>query len=177
MLGRPFLPTYLGRDEPALPRPDELRLVFVGDGTEWIWRRVADIDNADSVHILDFCHAVDHLAELCKLLYGQSIEQFATQLLKWGLRLRNGGRAVIAALRELRDAQRAHGDAIQGELNYFQANRERMHYQQYREDHLPIGSGTVESACKHVVTARMKGSGMTWTLEGRSTCCSCAHRS
>ena len=31
-------------------------------------------------------------------------------------------------------------------------------------EHLPIGSGTVESACK-VVAARMKGSGMTWTLE------------
>ena len=40
-----------------------------------------------------------------------------------------------------------------------------MNYRQYREDHVPIGSGTVESACKNVVAARMKGSGMTWTLE------------
>ena len=41
-----------------------------------------------------------------------------------------------------------------------------MNYRQYREQHLPIGSGTVESACKNVVAARMKQSGMTWTLEG-----------
>ena len=49
----------------------KLRLVFIGDGAEWIWRRVADVGDADSVHILDFCHGVDHLAEVCKLLYGQ----------------------------------------------------------------------------------------------------------
>lgn len=41
-----------------------------------------------------------------------------------------------------------------------------MHYRQYREQHLPIGSGTVESACKNVVAARMKQGGMTWTLAG-----------
>ena len=144
----------------------KLRLVFIGDGAEWIWRRVADIENADSVHILDFCHAVDHLADLCKLLYGQGTEQFDTQLQQWRARLRQGGAAVINELRQLRDAHRAHGDAIQGELNYFEANRDRMNYRRYRKDHLPIGSGTVESACKHVVAARMKGSGMTWTLEG-----------
>ena len=144
----------------------QLRLVFIGDGAEWIWRRVADIGNADSVHILDFCHAVDHLAEVCKVLYGQGTEQFDKQLQQWRDRLREGGAAVIDELRQLRDADRAHGDDIQGEINYFEANRERMDYQQYREDHLPIGSGTVESACKNVVAARMKGSGMTWTLEG-----------
>ena len=38
----------------------KLRLVFIGAGAEWIWHRVAAIDHPDSVHILDFCHAVDH---------------------------------------------------------------------------------------------------------------------
>ena len=73
---------------------------------------------------------------------------------------------MIDDLRQVRDAQRAHGDDMQREINYFEANRERMDYQRCRNDHLPIGSGTVESACKHVVAARMQGSGMTWTLEG-----------
>ena len=115
---------------------------------------MADIENPDSVHILDFCHAVDHLAEVCKLLYGQGTEQFDTQLQQWRVRLRQGGTAVIDELRELRDAHRAHGDAIQRKINYFEAHRERMNYQRYRNAHLPIGSGTVESACKHVVAAR-----------------------
>ena len=41
-----------------------------------------------------------------------------------------------------------------------------MDYRRYRELGLPIGSGTVESACKNVVAARMKQSGMMWSLPG-----------
>ena len=144
----------------------KLRLVFIGDGAEWIWNRVAEIDNADNgVYILDFCHAVDHLAKVCKLLYGQGTAQFDKHLQQWRARLREGGTVVIDDLEQLRDSHREHGDEIQAEINYLEGNRERMNYRQYREDHVPIGSGTVESACKNVVAARMKGSGMTWTLE------------
>ena len=39
-----------------------------------------------------------------------------------------------------------------------------MDYRRYRELGLPIGSGTVESACKNVVAARLKQSGMMWGL-------------
>ena len=74
---------------------------------------------------------------------------------QWRARLRQGGAAVIDELRQVRDAHRAHGDDIQRQINYLEANRERMNYQRHRNDHLPIGSGTVESACKHVVAARM----------------------
>jgi hypothetical protein len=35
----------------------------------------------------------------------------------------------------------------------------------YRRDHLPIGSGVTEAACKTVFTQRMKQSGMTWKRE------------
>ena len=144
----------------------QLRLVFIGDGAEWIWNRVPALKHADSVLILDFCHAVEHL-EVCKVLYGPGTAQFDTQLKQWRARLREGGgAAVIYDLEQLRDAHREHGDELQGALNYFAANRKRMNYRQYRQDHLPIGSGTVESACKNVVAARLKGSGMTWTLEG-----------
>ena len=37
---------------------------------------------------------------------------------------------------------------------------------QYRRNHLPIGSGVTEAACKTVFTQRLKQSGMTWKLEG-----------
>ena len=144
-----------------------LRIVFIGDGADWIWHRAAEIGNPDSVYILDLCHAVDHLAKVAKLLYGEGSDQFAARLQQWRRKLRAGGAAdVIDELRRLRDANRDHGDAIQRQINYLTANLARMKYQQYRQAHLPIGSGTVESACKHVVAARMKGSGMTWTLEG-----------
>ncbi|MBN2554017.1 MAG: ISKra4 family transposase, partial [Spirochaetales bacterium] len=55
---------------------------------------------------------------------------------------------------------------VQGEITYFEENRERMRYDLYRAMKLPIGSGTVESSCKNVIGARMKQGGMTWSESG-----------
>ena len=41
-----------------------------------------------------------------------------------------------------------------------------MRYNEYREKGYHIGSGIVESACKHVVGQRLKQAGMTWSVEG-----------
>ena len=74
---------------------------------------------------------------------------------------------VIAALKEIRDTCKGEKrDFIQGEINYFEENEERMDYDQYRAMHLPIGSGTVESSCKNVIGGRMKQGGMTWSESG-----------
>ena len=70
-------------------------------------------------------------------------------------------------LKEIRDTCKGEKrDFIQGEINYFEENEERMHYDQYRAMHLPIGSGTVESSCKNVIGGRMKQGGMTWSESG-----------
>ena len=48
-----------------------------------------------------------------------------------------------------------------------------LDYCEYRRNHLPIGSGVTEAACKTVFTQRLKQSGMTWSLEeanGSWTC-------
>ena len=42
-------------------------------------------------------------------------------------------------------------DLLQAEVTQLDANRQRMDCQRYRDQRLPIGSGTVESACKNVV--------------------------
>ena len=41
-----------------------------------------------------------------------------------------------------------------------------LDYCEYRRNHLPIGSGVTEAACKTVFTQRLKQSGTTWSLEG-----------
>ena len=44
-----------------------------------------------------------------------------------------------------------------------------MQYCEYRRQHLPIGSGVTEAACKTVFTQRLKLSGMRWKHEGGRT--------
>ena len=52
------------------------------------------------------------------------------------------------------------------ELSYFRRHRARMRYAVAKEQHLPIGSGVVEAACKTLATQRMKRSGMRWRHPG-----------
>jgi len=44
-----------------------------------------------------------------------------------------------------------------------------MNYFELQQKHLPIGSGVVEAACKNLIYARMKKSGMRWSINGGQT--------
>ena len=59
-----------------------------------------------------------------------------------------------------------HSPAAQEALTYFRNNVQRMRSDEYRAQGYMIGSGTVESACKQIVTRRLKCSGAQWTLQG-----------
>ena len=48
---------------------------------------------------------------------------------------------------------------------YLRKRMRWLDYRGYRRDHLTIGSGVTEAACKTVFTQRLKQSGMTWKLE------------
>ena len=148
-----------------------LSLVIIADGASWIWDRVADLaERGQQVwHILDFWHACEHLATIARWLYGEGSERCAQTFRRWRGMLRDSrGAEVIAELTTLRDSGEypALRADIQGEIDYFTANQQRMDYRRYRELGLPIGSGTVESACKNVVAARMKQSSMMWGMPG-----------
>ena len=52
------------------------------------------------------------------------------------------------------------------ERGYFTTNAARMAYPTYRARGLPIGSGAVESAAKHLVQDRLKRAGMRWSEAG-----------
>ena len=50
--------------------------------------------------------------------------------------------------------------------NYLLNNKERLRYPLFRRMGLCTSSGIVESGCKHVIGARVKQSGMHWTVRG-----------
>ena len=49
---------------------------------------------------------------------------------------------------------------------YFYRNRHRMQYDIYLSLGLPIASGAVEGACRHLVKDRMERAGMRWVIPG-----------
>jgi hypothetical protein len=144
-------------------------IVFLGDGAEWIWNRTGDLANEMSIFILDFYHASEHLADLCKVLYGEETEEFWRYFNRWtDLFYRGKVRKVIDQMRKIMVDTRKQSTlkSLLGEINYFEENKDKMLYDKYRKMKLPIGSGTVESACKNVIGGRMKGGGMIWSPLG-----------
>ena len=119
--------------------------------------------------MLDFFHASEHLSDICKILYGEETESYKEHYEGWqGLMYEGDIEKVVDELKGIRDRCRKDTlrDDLQGTIDYFETNKERMHYDEYRKMKIPIGSGTVESACKHVIGKRLKQSGMTWSPEG-----------
>ena len=57
-------------------------------------------------------------------------------------------------------------EELETKIGYFEANAVRMRYARFRDLGLFTGSGAVEGGCKNVIGARLKQSGMRWSLRG-----------
>jgi hypothetical protein len=153
----------------------------VSDGAPWC-QGVLDRHRPDAVRILDFPHACQRLSEVAVAVWGEG-DQATTWAAAQRAELRDGAPdRVLAALRALPavvvgDAADAAGEAAPvpgGELppaaaavrdetlGYLASRREQIDYAGFRDRGLPIGSGAVESACKVMVEARLKGAGRRW---------------
>jgi hypothetical protein len=71
---------------------------------------------------------------------------------------------LLRSLRKWEPHEAAAQEVRREQLGYFEGQHERMRYPEYLRRGLPIGSGAVEGACKHVVSDRFKGGGMPWKL-------------
>ena len=69
--------------------------------------------------------------------------------------------AVIRACQALNGC-----DETQDAATYFSNNEARMSYDRFRAADYMIGSGTIESGCKQIITQRLKCSGAQWTVAG-----------
>jgi hypothetical protein len=137
----------------------------VQDGAEW-QQRFVDHHRPDAVRILDFPHAVEHLATVGRAVFGSGTAAHRDWLGVQAHTFKHGDPAqVLAALRSL-DVTRAvdpQAAPLQAEaLTYFEKRRAQLTYADFRARGYPIGSGAIESANKLVVEARLKGSGMHW---------------
>ncbi|MEI6350665.1 MAG: ISKra4 family transposase, partial [Verrucomicrobiota bacterium] len=143
-----------------------LKLVFIGDGAAWVWE-VARVNFPGAVHILDFYHAAEHLAELCGALYGEASEKSKLQDDLWRTRLKEDGiDEVIAAARAALPRNGPRRKKAKKQIAYLQRNRDRMLYATFRAAGYFIGSGVVEAGCRTVVGQRLKQSGMFWSSPG-----------
>jgi len=125
------------------------------DGAEWIWN-LADNLFPDSVQIVDWYHACEHLAEASHELYPNDDAAAKSWFRRGYTHLYRG------EIHKITQPLDSAGHAKQS--RYFHTHKRRMQYQACLEEGYPIGSGTVESGVKQF-KERLTGSGMRWSRQ------------
>jgi hypothetical protein len=157
------------------------RLVYITDGgthQAHYYRRVLRRMN-DPHHpgrrlgwrwVIDYYHACEYVTKLAEALFSDARQaaRWAGKMRRW---LRGKPRGIYRVLHSAAALRRRRIIASAAKREQYRAAyadlRKRMRfldYVGYRRDHLPIGSGVTEAACKTVFTQRLKQSGMTWKV-------------
>jgi hypothetical protein len=137
-------------------------LVVIGDGAHWIWN-IASTHFPTATQILDWYHASEYVWNAATAIYGESSplrSAWAKQQLDclW--------EGDVAQVLRVLEGYGGKGEAVTEAISYYTTHRARMDYPSYRARGLQIGSGTIESSCKQLVSARLKLAGMIWEAEG-----------
>jgi hypothetical protein len=128
-----------------------------GERLEWEW-------------VIDFYRACNYVYDLSETLFrdAHKAQAWARKMCRW---LKSKPRAVYrilhsaAAIRSRRIVP-GQTQAYEKAYGYLRDHIGELDYTAYRRDHLPIGSGVTEAACKTVFSQRLKRSGMAWSVEG-----------
>jgi hypothetical protein len=161
------------------PRP---RLAYITDGghhqTQYyrrVLRRMRDPHHPARrlkwAWVIDYYHVCEYIFNMAEALFREArqAQAWARKMGRWLKEKPRGISRVLhsaAALRRRRiivsaAKQKQYRDAYA----YLHKRIRWLDYLSHRRDHLPIGSGVTEAACKTVFTQRMKQSGMTWHVE------------
>jgi hypothetical protein len=158
------------------------RLVYITDGgyhqTQYyrrVLKRMSDPHHPGRrlswVWVIDFYHASEYVYKLAEALFhnAQAARSWGRKMCRW---LKEKPRGIVrvlhsaAAIRRRRIVVGAKRKQYRDAYHYLRKRIDMLDYRRYRRDHLPIGSGVTEAACKTVFTQRMKQSGMTWNRDG-----------
>ena len=154
------------------------RIVYVTDGgaieTSY-WRKVMSRFYVDGKRIridrtLDYYHASLRITAIadCLKLSSQQRQEWLESTRKLLMEKGGWGRVMrsISTMKSIHGLKRGKSVDFWKAEKYLRRYRRFMNYSVQRERFCPIGSGIVESACKQIVSERMKLSGMRWKYDG-----------
>jgi hypothetical protein len=143
-------------------------IVFLMDGANGLHCHIKK-NLPDARQIVDYWHACQHIGGCAEILYPQGGVQSGRWRSRYCHILREyGANRLINLMRKskacLSDENRV--EAADKLLGFLQSHADRMEYGRLLADGYRIDSGPIESSCKNVVQARLKGCGMRWSRKG-----------
>ena len=137
----------------------------LGDGAEWIERKLREIFGKDADYLIDYYHLLEYLsAAASQIAPGKEKSWKRTQK----RRLRKGQyQKVIATLKQALEPEGLADEEapVRCAWRYMTNRPNAFNYHLALEKDLPIGSGMIESSHGHILQSRMKKNGMAWALE------------
>jgi hypothetical protein len=142
------------------------RYVGLADGAHDNW---TFLERHTTVQIIDFYHACQYIGDV-----GQAVipkkrrEQWIEATCHTLKHTPDGAQLICDELRGYltRKLSSAKRQSVTTAITYFENHGHQMAYAQAVAQHLPIGSGITEAACKVIVKQRLCGAGMHWKEEG-----------
>ncbi len=141
--------------------------VGIADGTADNW---SFLERYTQVQTIDFYHATEYLAAYAKKAYRSKKTRDA-----WRANACHELKHTPGAAQSLLAQMRQYGEEqgllenkkspVTKAVTYFSNHHEKMRYAEWKEEHLPIGSGVVEAACKTLVKQRLSISGCRWDID------------
>ena len=147
---------------------DKVRIALLGDGADWLWTAMTKCF-PKAREVLDYYHCAEHVHKVAKLQYGDSLagQQWAEATITRLFMDQTG--SAIGGLRRMQPSGAEAEKEIRKLINYLTTHRHRLAYQECKDSGLPIGSGGIESANKHICHVRLKRSGAWWLEENGNT--------
>lgn len=134
------------------------RIHALGDGAPWLAHQAAARFGPTSTYLLDLYHVCDYLAAVWP---GDH-----TTLHRHRDALKAGhADTVLTALRDRREPPETPDETAPARvaLRYLENRRNQLDYPAALAAGLPVGSGLIESAHRHLLQARLKLAGAWWT--------------
>ncbi len=157
------------------------KVCVIGDGAPWIWN-IADEQFYGATQIIDLYHAREHYWNVARATFGSDEAKINPWTDKRRHELNQGKvEQVLEAIKNLSPLSEEAKEVAAREIGYFEKNKERMRYGDFRRQGLFVGSGVVEAGCRTVIGQRLKQSGMRWTVRGANKiialrCCILSNR-
>jgi len=124
------------------------------------------------IRVADFYHVSERIWAMAGALFPKNQKQqsiaWARRMLK-NLKKPNGASRVLhsaASLYHRRKLGKTRTEEFWKAYRYLQSRTQHLRYSEYKNNHIPLGSGVTEAACKTIFTQRLKLSGMRWSFEG-----------
>lgn len=141
----------------------------LGDGAIWIWN-IADEQFYGATQIVDLFHAREHYWNVGRAFFGQDKGKLHLWAEERRVELDDGKvEDVINAIKECLSPPGCDNSIYEREIGYFEKNKERMRYADFRKRGFFVGSGVLEAGCRTVIGQRLKQSGMHWTVGGANS--------